>query len=71
MSISVQAASQSVLTVTRSCLACSPAGGQNQNVPRPSYEGDQLPLGKEETAGIAEHGDFRPYATVIEKLANR
>ena len=21
--------------------------------------------------GIAEHGDFRPYATAIEKLANR
>jgi len=24
-----------------------------------------------EAAGIAEHGDFRPYATAIEKLANR
>jgi len=24
-----------------------------------------------EAAGIAEHGDFRPYATAIEKLASR
>ena len=29
------------------------------------------PLTEEEAAGIAEHGDFRPYATAIEKLANR
>lgn len=29
------------------------------------------PLTGEEAAGIAEHGDFRPYATAIEKLANR
>jgi DNA-binding transcriptional ArsR family regulator len=29
------------------------------------------PLTVEEAAGIAEHGDFRPYAAAIEKLANR
>src|SRR5579859_1545761 len=29
------------------------------------------PLTEEEAAGIAEHGDFRPYATAIEKLAKR
>jgi DNA-binding transcriptional ArsR family regulator len=29
------------------------------------------PLTEEEAAGIAEHGDFRPYATAIEKLAVR
>jgi DNA-binding transcriptional ArsR family regulator len=29
------------------------------------------PLTEEEAAGIAEHGDFRPYAAAIEKLANR
>lgn len=29
------------------------------------------PLTEEEAAGIAEHGDFRPYATAIEKLASR
>lgn len=29
------------------------------------------PLTEEEAAGIAEHGDFRPYATAIEKLAIR
>jgi hypothetical protein len=29
------------------------------------------PLTEEEAAGIAEHGDFRPYAPAIEKLANR
>ena len=29
------------------------------------------PLTEEEATGIAEHGDFRPYAGAIEKLANR
>jgi hypothetical protein len=29
------------------------------------------PLTEEEAAGIAEHGDFRRYATAIEKLAIR
>jgi len=29
------------------------------------------PLAEEEAAGIAEHGDFRPYAAAIEKLAIR
>jgi DNA-binding transcriptional ArsR family regulator len=29
------------------------------------------PLTEEEAAGIADHGDYRPFATAIEKLANR
>ena len=40
--MSAQAASQRVLTVTRSCLACRPTGGQNQKAPLPSSAGDWL-----------------------------
>ena len=29
------------------------------------------PLTEEEAAGIADHGDYRPFAAAIEKLANR
>lgn len=29
------------------------------------------PLTEEEAAGIADHGDYRPYETAIEKLASR
>jgi len=39
-----QAASQRVLTVTRSCLACAGTGEENQQSPRPSCVGNWLPL---------------------------
>src|SRR6266853_4350169 len=37
MSIRAQAASRKVLTVTRSCRACGPYGGQKLKAPLPSY----------------------------------
>jgi hypothetical protein len=43
MSMSAQAASHKVLTVTRSCLACGPTGGENQKATLPSCPGDPLP----------------------------
>ena len=43
MSTSAQAASHTVLTVTRSCLACGPTGGQNQKAPLPSCSADTVP----------------------------
>jgi hypothetical protein len=42
MSTRAQAASQRVLTVTRSYLAWGSTGGQNQKVPLPSCAGDPL-----------------------------
>ena len=38
--MSAQAASQRVLTITRSCFACVGTGGQDQKEPVPSYAGE-------------------------------
>jgi hypothetical protein len=46
MSTSAQAASHRVLTVTRSCRACGPTGGQNQKAPLPSCAGDPVLLSR-------------------------